>query len=241
MAINRDDQNTFIMIFAILIVCIIAVVAIINSFWQIVKAPLENVIAEIQKFIPISRNYNFIVPALTPEVTQTPESTPTPTSENIVLPTVTTEPVQTLDYNFNVNTNSQIQPVAFLEGAKRAVNDLYTKFIEAGFDQLANGNIFIPRLNVSSEISDNFQSGFSGFTSSSGKYLFCFRTPTTCSFLDRLQRGDEIYIDQETFSVKGMGSFSPNLESIVEENEGNQVKIITLDSNENKVFVLYAK
>ncbi len=241
MAINRDDQNTFIMIFAILIVCIIGVVAVINSFWLIIKAPLENVIAEIQKFIPVRRNYNFIVPSITPELTLTPENTPTPTTEAVISPTETTALVKALNYNFSIDTNTQILPVTFSKEAKNTLTELYEKFKEAGFEQLTQGNISIPRLNVSSEISNNIQGKFSGFKDTSGRYLFCLRTAATCSFIDRLQSGDEIYIEQEIFAVKGKGSFSPNLESVVEESEEIQIKMITLDRDQNKVFVVYAK
>lgn len=80
MAISREDQNTFIMIIAVMIVCIIALCAVTNTIWQVIRLPVNNIITGITTAIHLQTlNYNFDIP----EVEGLPETVPVlPDPEN---------------------------------------------------------------------------------------------------------------------------------------------------------------
>jgi len=60
---NKEDRNIFLMIITVLIVSIIALIAIFNNLWQLVKTPLRDFSSQISQISKSTNiDYNFPIP-----------------------------------------------------------------------------------------------------------------------------------------------------------------------------------
>jgi LPXTG-site transpeptidase (sortase) family protein len=143
MTVNREDQNTFLMIFVILVVCLIALVAILSTVWQIIRVPVEDFFEGIsyQTKLNQPKDYNFTIPQAqanntTPENTQstdnsgtqdetpgsssnTPEATDIPEKQEASTQTPqTNEPIPAEPQN----EEPEVQPIPTINVAKLTLN-----------------------------------------------------------------------------------------------------------------------
>lgn len=256
MAINRDDQNTFIMIFAILVICIIALVAIVNTFWQIIRSPVEQIASEIAMFFPRAINYDFEIPTLENQITPTPAPTATPTLTPTVSPTIT--PVEVIDYDFNVVIIPELNSPIYSELGNSTILTLANQIHSLGLEEIEPAIAQIPKLNQEIYISksgspqDSLTAGIFGMQNSNGKFLLCYRLALVnaeeklCQYIDRLDINDRILITAGnitlTYRIIGRSVYNANLENIIENPSIEFIKIITSDLiDPGKIFVILAQ
>src|SRR5260221_9996010 len=127
MYVNREDKNIFLMILGILVVSLVALIAIFNIVFQIIKPPLEKVAANISKVIKVNNlDYNFQVPPKRDtgnilSIQPTPQPQPQPEPEPISGPVI--------DYNFQIPQNKTLDIVkANTRFYESITNDLLYKF-----------------------------------------------------------------------------------------------------------------
>src|SRR6187551_2172910 len=122
MAVSRDDQNTFLMIGGVLIICLIALIAVVSSIWALIREPVNSVINTVSTFIRIQTlDYNFTLPAqyTASAPPPSPKPTPSPTPSPIALPNIniSSSEDKDIDYNFPVDNslNGQLDSALFTD------------------------------------------------------------------------------------------------------------------------------
>lgn len=234
MAISREDQNTFIMIAGVMIVCLIALCAVFNTIWQIIRVPVTNFVDSVGTTIRLqSLNYNFDIP----ETDDIP--TPTPTEPQF--------PSDILSY----------------PDALYTINEMNELSLSGQTPVQKNLKIAIPSINVSANLyqgepSEEFlKEGFwvSPTESELGDgetVFFCNRRffgPNDlrgCWNIDKINRTDRIVINFETvaleYQVVGINIFEADDPLIYQVNpDKDQIKIVTthpLESNSQRFVVL---
>lgn len=233
MAVSREDQNTFFLIGAILIVCLIAIIAIFSGVWALLREPVERIGNEIGEFVRVTRiyDYNFAIPQVSAEAPVQEE-----TSNN------------NSDGNYNFQTGNKSY-----EGAILSQDELIRK--DRGEDiHSADLNIEIPKIAVNSKIlqgnnsSELLKQGFwvAPISNTLGKgqiLLFCERTyfgqndPRSCWFINTLEQGDDIIIkvnDEEVkYKVLSSDIVEADNELIYQLNPNNDlIKIVTFTPRE---------
>lgn len=261
MAVTRDDQNTFLMIGGVLIVCIIALIAVVSSIWALIRAPVNSAINTVSNFIRIqSLDYNFTIPVVA--ITPTPVPTPSPTPINI--PPINIDlgfdEEKDIDYNFTISSIPQTSAFA---DALYTDSDLIDIQERGETPEQKNLSIQIPLINVNSPVVQGIDSeslikeGFWVVPSSrrlgqSEVIFLCNRRyfgpddPKSCWFLDKVGTGNYItvkYGDKElTYSVVGVNTFSAEDPLVYQATEGEDlIRIVTTDplnSNENRLVIL---
>ncbi|MEO6729148.1 MAG: sortase [Candidatus Dojkabacteria bacterium] len=260
MAVSRDDQNTFLMIGGVLIVCLIALIAVISSIWALVRDPINTVISTVSTFIRIQTlDYNFAVPIA---VAPTPVPQPNPIPSPINIPPINIilgSNEKDIDYNFPVDTSSTSQ----FEDALFSDTNLEEMLGNGQTIQQKNLNIQIPSLNINSPIvqglnsEDLLKEGFWVLPSERklGKaevVLLCSRRyfgPTdskSCWFLDRIALENIITISYNSYSlnykVVGINRFNGNDPLVYKASaDEDLIRIVTtdpLDSNINRLVIL---
>lgn len=261
MAVSRDDQNTFLMIGGVLIVCLIALIAVISSIWALIRDPVNAVVDSISTFIRIQTlDYNFALPV---EVVASPNPVPQPTPSPINIPPINisfgSKTEKDIDYNFPVDNTV----TSLFEDA------LYS---DTQLEEMTNNNqtieqkklsIQIIPLNINSPIVQGLDSenllkqGFWVLPSSRkiGKaevVLLCSRRyfgPTdakSCWFLDKIALGNLITISYNnnsiSYKVVGVNRFNANDPLVYKASENEDlIRIVTtdpLESNVNRLVVL---
>ncbi len=236
MAISREDQNTFIMIAGVMIVCLIALCAVTNTIWQLIRVPVTNFVESVATTIRLqSLNYNFDIPP----VDDIANPTPTPTNP--------TFPDEIKSYPDAIYTIDEIN-VFTLAGQKPAQKNL---------------KIGIASINVSANLyqgepSEEFlKEGFwvSPTESELGDgetVFFCNRRffgpndARGCWNIDKVNVSDSIVITFENsaleYKVIGTNIFNADDALIYQVNpDKDQIKIITthpLESNSQRFVVL---
>lgn len=256
MAVSRDDQNTFLMIGGVLIICLIALIAVISSIWSLIRTPVNAVINTVSTFIRVQTlDYNFPLPTVIAVTPNPPSSNPTPVNIPAINITFGSY-VKDIDYNFPVDNSvsNQFEDALYSD----------TQVIELGKNLVQkNLSIQIPTLNIDSPIvqgtdSENLlKEGFWVLPSErklgkSEVILNCSRRyfgptdPKSCWFLDKISIGNAITIKYNdltlTYKVVGMNRFKAEDPLVYKANENEDLlRIVTtdpLDSNENRLVVL---
>lgn len=266
--IKREDQTTFILIFAVLVVCIIALISIINLIWGIIEPPISLIVSEFQ--IEAQRykvvDYNFEIPKnlVIPEVTITTTLlvTPTPT----IVPTEKAkQPRENEIVNTIVNYNflTPEKTLTFTQdgvGLKDSILEEANKFYKVT-DQDVSYRIKIPKIGVNSLVEsgepERVLSRNFWFNSTASRFgegeivVFCYRTffefknPNSCYFLDKIMKGDFIELmnrgQTKVFEVVGINIWDREIENIYQgSNDQNLLKIITanLPDKEKRLVIL---
>lgn len=260
MALSKDDQNTFIMIAGVLIVCVIALIAVLASIWQLIREPVNRAIFEIGDFFRLQTlDYNFAVDYTIPVTPPPPPPTPEPVAQPAPIP-------DDLNYNFALNL---IDNDANLNNNPNVTSAIYTDAklleIQGNGEQVIQGNlsILIPKLKVNSPIVQGLNSeellkqGFWVVPSNRklgvGEIIMlCNRRffgpfdSKSCWFLDQISKNDEIIVNVDGESLRyfvvGISVYNSRDPLIYSSSETQDfIKIVTTDplySNENRLVVL---
>lgn len=265
MKFNKEDQNTFLMILAILIVCIITFVVVFNGIWQLVREPLNFTMNNISYFFKSSvqtYDYNFQIPQGTVK------------AEEVNNP-ITQE--QTPAQNNNQNGNNEPKPFELPNVSDEEISQLkrLTDYILFDAKKLGYGlgqetsqvrfTLEIPKLKVISpaisgtDSNNLLEKGFwitpdSKLGDNGEIVLLCYRRffgaydPKSCFFLDKFSQGDELNIktSQTTikYSVVGINVFNENDPLIYMASDNNYLKIVAvepIDGNNQRIVVLAKK
>jgi LPXTG-site transpeptidase (sortase) family protein len=249
MAISRDDQNTFIMIIGVMIICIIALCAVMNTIWMIIRQPVNNIINGITTAIHLQRlDYNFDIPDV--------EGLPEPT-----------QPGNNSGNNGNGNQN-QTQPefpaeIKSYSGALYTLDEINEITMRNSTVSQTDLSISISSIGVSADlfqgepVEDYLKQGFwvSPTESELGDgeiVFFCNRRyfgstdGRGCWNIDKLKISDEIVLQYENtlleYKVIGTNVFQANDPLIYEINpDEDLLKIITthpLEGNTERYVVL---
>ena len=231
MAVNKEDQNTFILIGVILIICLIAIVAILSGIWALVRDPVTRVGNEIGEFIRTNRVYDFNFTIPTSAFLKVEEETkPLPL------------PVENKNQQFKTFDNAILS------------NEELTRIDRGEKVEIPSLRILINKLNINSQIvqgndSDTLlKEGFwvAPISNPLGKgqvLFFCHRTyfgvndPRSCWFIDRLVQGDDIVIQVENeeakYKVLSTTIVDANDELIYQlDSEKDLIKIVTFTPRE---------
>ncbi len=230
MKFNKEDQNTFLMILAILIVCIITLVVVFNGVWLLIREPLNYTMNNLNHFFKStvqSYDYNFQVPPSSvkaAEAIKVPEVIVKPTQNNPQDQTQT----NTQDSQQNKNTAKPFElPVVSQEEIaqlKRLPDYIIfdAKKLGYGLGQETSQvrfSVEIPKLKINSPAisgttsSNLLEKGFwiapdSKLGNSGEIILLCYRryfgtdNPKSCLFLDKIELNDEINIKTSQTSIK---------------------------------------
>jgi LPXTG-site transpeptidase (sortase) family protein len=259
MAVTREDQNTFIMITGVLIVCLIALIAVITSIWQLIKSPVNQVVDNVSYFVKIQTlDYNFAVETKTVSVTPTPVPTPTPeppVSDSVQSLANSISDSVVIDYNFNVankpGTNNDTIDTQKVLGTIISDTDMVSMKDRNESVVQKNVRIKIPRINVDSPIIQGLDSTEplkQGFwvmpsdkkLSSDEITLLCSRTDLgntdqrSCWYIDQLSKNDEIIITVEDstlrYRVVGINTFYAEDPLVYTSSYGEDlIRIVTTD------------
>ncbi len=259
MAVSRDDQNTFLMIGGVLIICLIALIAVISSIWALIRDPVNSVINTVSTFIRVQTlDYNFALP--TPvAVVPTPSPTPTPINIPNINIFLGSNYEKDIDYNFPVDNSISSR----FEDALYSDTQI-TQIINNGQTlEQKDLSIQIPTLNINSPIlqgSDSeslLKEGFWVIPSErkfgqSEVILVCSRRyfgptdPKSCWFLDKITTGSPITITYNnltlTYKVVGINRFTADNPLVYKANNSEDlIRIVTtdpLESNVNRLVIL---
>ena len=174
MKMNKDDQNTFIMIGTILVVSLVTFIAIFNIIWGIIAQPLNDALGSIGYFLRTQNiDYNFQVPTAqsntnntqkidTSNVNQEPQDefteNPIELEEEIdIINTSETTAVDSnrvVDYNFVVpKENINNAAINFESYPDAIINDAVLAGYGSGNDTpQVNLQIIIPKIGVNSPV-----------------------------------------------------------------------------------------
>lgn len=265
MAVSRDDQNTFLMIGGVLIICLIALIAVISSIWALVRDPVNAVINTVSTFIRIQTlDYNFAIPVVTVVTpAPVPQPTPTPSPTPINIPPVNLSFAwpedKDIEYNFPVNNISTTQ----FNDALYTDTDLVNKNNKGESVEQKDLSIQIPALSINSPILQGLDSeslleeGFWVIPSNkkltqSEVIMLCNRRffgptdPRSCWYLDKIAIGNLIVVTYNGFtanySVVGINRFNAEDPLVYQSsNDEDLIRIVTTDplnSNENRLVIL---
>jgi len=261
MAVSRDDQNTFLMIGGVLIVCLIALIAVISSIWALVREPVNAVVNTISTFIRIQTlDYNFALPV---EVVATPTPVPQPSPSPINIPPLNislgSNFQKDIDYNFPVDNTV----TSLFEDA--LYSDTQLEDMSKGNQTVEQKNLSIQilPLNINSPVvqglnsEDLLKQGFWVLPSDRkiGKaevVFLCSRRyfgptdPKSCWFLDKIALGNLITISYNNnninYSVVGVNRFNANDPLVYKASDNEDlIRIVTtdpLESNVNRLVIL---
>ncbi|MFS8130834.1 MAG: sortase [Candidatus Dojkabacteria bacterium] len=259
MAVSRDDQNTFLMIGGVLIICLIALIAVISSIWALIRQPVNAVLNSVSTFVRIQTlDYNFALPTA---VAVSP--TPTPGTTPIAIPTINLtlgySAEKDIDYNFPVATS-----ISTLFGDALYTNTQLKDMSNKGeIVAQKDLSIQIPSINVNSPILQGLDSdtllkqGFWVIPSErkigeSEVIMVCNRRffgpsdPKSCWFLDKITKESTITLTYNslvlTYKVVGINRFSADDPLIYKASDTEDLlRIVTtdpLESNANRLVVL---
>lgn len=249
MASAKENQNTFLIVAGILIVCTIALVAVFNIIWQIIGSPLINLVNRVSTDIRVRQplNYNFQVPLIE-------------NSTNNQSPKPSTGP----SYNFQVSLNKEYSTILAYQGVTDKTLEGIS-FEPDLYKTIASEDIYIeiPKLKINSRIlqgingEELLQQGFWAYPLSNiiskGEFaVFCHRrfwgpqSPNSCWYLDRLVKDDEIFIkngwNTYKYKVVGVTTYEFNSNLILELSSNKDfIRIITnapISSNLERLVVL---
>lgn len=195
MKLDKEQQNTFIMIFTVLIVSLVALIATANVIWGIVAQPVADARNAVAYFLRVENlNYNFAVPPSTqqnqlieinpPEILEDIINDETPIfveiREDPIIETSSNETVtlvadtRIINYNFNIpliNTNQNLQ--AFQTFPDAIIQDAILAGYGSGTDTpQVNLQILIPKIGINSPVlqglgaNDLLEKGFWTYPSS---------------------------------------------------------------------------
>jgi len=219
MALSREDQNTFLTIAVILIVCVISILAVFNIIWEIVQPPISTILNTINQELLKNRSvdYNFPVPekAISEDTKESLSFEPEFIEEEIeeeILPNYIVK-AKELNFNFLIPEKKdsfwekelQFFPDAILSDLKFATKEI-TSIGEGSL------KLIIPKIGIDSPIvqgSDAETLLKKGFWVYPGSYplgkgeivLLCHRRhwgpyhPSSCWYIDKLSQGDSIIVE----------------------------------------------
>jgi LPXTG-site transpeptidase (sortase) family protein len=207
MATTKEDQNTFIIIGAILIVCVIALIAIASGIWALIREPVNQVFSEIGIYLRSRQvfDYNFLLPT-----TVTVESSPAQ-EDNM---STDTQPVNDVDFNFNIPSNwLNANGLTFFSSAILTEEELLEGKVPERL------NIIIPKISIDTNLFQGTNSeellerGFwiSPKSSDLGRgevLIYCNRIyfgpddTRGCWHIDSLENNDEIRLSLNGFELR---------------------------------------
>ncbi|MEP7103391.1 MAG: sortase [Candidatus Dojkabacteria bacterium] len=266
MALSRDDQNTFLMIGGVLIVCIIALIAVASSIWALIRDPVNAVINTVSSFVRIQTlDYNFPLPVVTAQTT--PTSTPSPAPNPVPNPPANNATSNTTPSNINkdIDYNFPVENIA-LSGLEDAI------ISDSKLLELSAKNVPVTQPNISIQIlsigvnspvlqgldSENLlKQGFWIVPSSRilGKaeiIFLCNRRyfgsddPKSCWFLDKVILGNDVTLKYNNlvlkYKVVGVNRFPASDPLVYDANETEDlIRIVTTDplySNDQRLVIL---
>lgn len=190
MAVTKEDQNTFVVVGGILIVCVIALVAIFAAFWTLAKEPLGIFISQVSEFLESQRvyDYNFQIPQ---------QAFVSPTDEAPAEPEVNSE--GETDYKSYPDAVLSQEELEQLENGEITMPDITITIAKVGIDSpVLQGN------DSDALLKQGFWLAPISYTLGEGEVLlFCHRTyfeetdPRSCWNVDQLSQGDLIVVNVE--------------------------------------------
>lgn len=266
MEFSKEDQNTFLMVAAILVVCIVTLIVIIGILWGIIQEPLKNTIENAAQFFqttdrPIDYNFKIPVAEAQPAPQPSPEPQPAPQAEENSSAQQTQNSAIKYDLPFRgaqvlgVSTR-EISAESLVQEVEKAQHLTGSNVTQVKF------NLKVPAIGMDapamhgSDMQFILQNGFLIYPGSmvlgdGSMILVCYRSqfpssdPKSCWNLDKLQKDDEIIIDNYGSEIKykiigtNILNFSGNFLYKIPE-EGNYLQIVTNDG-ENRLVILAEK
>lgn len=257
---KKEDRNTAIIIIVVLVVCTVSLVAIGSSLWNIVSPGVNAFFNYIGINVRLATvDYNFQVPAV-----GSSQSSPTTSSQGGQTPPPSVVPAN-YSYNFPVPP-APTNGGSSVTGLRDAIlTDAQLAGYGTGTDTPTTELLLnIPKIKVTSPVlqglggDDLLDRGFWAYPSSKpigqGELiLLCHRRffgpydPRTCWNLDKLVKGDEIYLKGSTdvtltykiIAVNELNASDPTIYNPSETE--NYLKIVTchpLYSDANRLVVL---
>lgn len=270
---KREDRNTALIIIAVLIVCTISLVAIAGSLFNIFAPVVNGALEFVGWNVKLANvNYNFTVPKLaantttsTSTTTTTPTVTTTSSADSILYTTNRIIPAN-YSYNFPIPPKPRDDSDPATVGFEDAIlQDAELAGYGKGKDVVALDMIIqIPKIHVNSPVvqglgsKDLLHKGFWIYPSSKpigqGEVIMlCHRRyfgpydPRSCWNLDKLGKGDQIYLKAGknktlTYRVISTNVFDGGDETIyITSDSENYLKLVTctpLYSSAQRLVVL---
>lgn len=221
---NSKNRSVILVIAFVLIVCVVALVAVLYFTWQLISQPVEAVFNIFRSEVEVvTTDYNFDVNEASdkevkeeaPQVVEPDENGDQIYALNVNLTD------QVYNYNFRVPAKAPIDPNLFnikdaiLNDAKLATAGLDPK----NFSNQSKLGIQIPKIGVNSPAwqgvgaSQLLEKGFWIYPASTSPgegeiIMLCHRRyfgpndPRTCWYLDKVGRGDSIYMQFQGVSFE---------------------------------------
>ncbi len=256
---NISDRATVLFLGTAFLICVIALVTVLNSIWTSVQPILNNVLQEISKFTRIdTTDYNFFVPPRadttnTKFKTEAVKPIETNTTNNIQQNNTTNInqiDYSMTDYNFPVpelttkaEHSREYFPDAILDDAKLlAMQDpnviINQSVISISIPKIKISSPVLQGLNANELLNQGFWVSPTSYKLGQGEVvLLCHRRhfgpndPRSCWYLDNLQRGDDVIINVDGRSL---------LYKVVGINvfDGEDPLIYTLSPNEDLIKIV---
>lgn len=254
MKFSKDDQNTFLLVAAILVVCIIAIVVMVGLIWGIIAKPVGETVSSVANFLnqkpEAPLNYNFKIPAA-PVVEASPQPQAQDSSDQNAQPQKYELPYRDAQI-LGVSTQSISQDPLVIETTKyryATSNDLTQTKFNVKIDAIGMN---APAMH-GSDVEFILQSGFliypgSDLSMDGSIILVCYRTqfkssdPKSCWYLDKLQKDDEIIIDnfgsETKYKIIGTNYLNFSGDFLYQKSaEDKYLQIVTNDGN-NRIVIL---
>lgn len=222
MEFSKEDQNTFLMVAAILVVCIVTLIVIVGIVWGIIQEPLKNTIENAAQFFQVNDraiDYNFKVPIAEAQPAQQIVPEPQPVSQE---PVNSNQVVQNSAIKYDLpfrdakilGINSQeISSNALVQEVKKSRHLTGVDVTQVKF------NVKVPSIGMNApamhgnDMEYILQNGFLIYPGSmilgdGSIILVCYRSqfpsnnPKSCWNLDKLQKDDEIVLDNFGSEIK---------------------------------------
>lgn len=254
MKFSKEDQNTFLLVAAILVVCIVAIIVMVGLIWGVVAKPIGDTISNVSEFFKIQEplNYNFPIPEV--PVTQEPVAN----DQNNIEDSEGSEPSIKYDMPYK---EAQILG-AYTENINReplVIETAKSRYTTSNSLTQVKFNVRIPSIGMNApamhgnNIEFILQSGFliypgSDLSMEGSIILICYRSqfkstdPKSCWYLDKLQKDDEIVIDnfgsETKYRIIGTNIINFNADFLYQKPADDKyLQIITNDGN-NRLIIL---
>ncbi len=255
MNFSKEDQNTFLLVAAILVVCIVTVIIIFNLIWGIIAQPINDGINSVGNFFRIQQpvDYNFQVPAVsaieTPQANQNQNDSEQTNAIKYEMPYKNAQVLGSTSVNIS---KEPILKEALASRIQTGNNLTQIKF-----------RVEIPSIGLDSPAMHGsdaqfiLQNGFfiypgSNLINKGEIILLCYRSqfkstdPRSCWYLNKLSINDEIILDNSngstsTYKIIGTNTFNFSSDFIYKiNNDENYLQIVTNDGK-NRIVILAVK